>query len=273
MQKMTLIPSVELSKLSYGQLGEDIIASFDIDDGHYALMVEKLYTSGLNVLPTNDKANQVLEFLRGKYGNKSFSKSAAPVASASSAPTAATINELKSTGKYDELLKITKMVNVDPDVKNGAKNAIEDTVKKSIDQNYNYALINKHAVQSSISNLIRIASDSNLKSLNMQAIQKQAGKAAIAICENFHLEHLDELIKISNNNQVPNIINLKSAAKFWEVVSKETEKYEGDIAIALKTLNVRFLENAFDVAQGELDIAEKTYFTEFREFIKSKKNL
>lgn len=272
MQKMTLIPSVELSKLSYGQLGDDIIASFDIDDSHYALMMEKLYTAGLNVLPTNDKASQVLEFLRGKFGNRS-SKTAAPVPVNPLAPTSAMIKEYKETGKYEELFKVTKLVNVDPSIKEDAKDAIADTVKKSIDQNYNYALINRHAIQSSISSLIRIASDANLKSLNMLALQKQAGKSAIAICENFHLEHLDELIKISNNNQIPNIINLKAASKFWEVVSKDLEKYSGDIAIALKSLNVRFLENAFDVAQGELDISEKNYFAEFRDFIKSKKNL
>lgn len=270
MHKMSLIPSVELSKLSYGQLGDDVIASFDVDDSHYALMMEKLYTSGFNILPTNDKATQVLEFLYGKYGKRTSSKTSNQQPKGPVAISSETINEHKSQGKYDELIKIMKTVNIDPNLKNDAKNSLIDAVKKNIDHNYNYAFINKHAVPTSISNLLRICSDVNLKTFNMQPLQKQAGLAAIAICENYS-DYIDELIKVSNNNQIPSGVNLKAAVKFWEIVKKDTEKFSGDIAIAFKSLNIRFLENSFDVAQGELEASEIELFNEFRDFIKSKK--
>jgi len=269
MDKMALIPSVEMSPLSYGQHGNDIIANFDIDDGHFAMMVEKLYSANLNVLPTNDKVSQVLEFLYGKYGKKTFSKTALPQGSVS-APTQEIIDDCRNNGRYEDLIKIIKLVSIDPILKNNAKNSIPEAVKKNIDQNYNSVFINKHAIPSSIAALIKICSDVNLKTLNLQPLQKEAGLSAIAICENY-LEYLDELIKISNNNQIPSVINVKAAVKFWEIVSKNIEKYPADTAAALKSTNFRFLENAFDIAQSEFSDTEKSYFDSFKNYIVSNK--
>jgi hypothetical protein len=271
MQKMALIPSLEMTPLTYGQLGSDIIASFDIDDGHFVMMVEKLYSSNLNVLPTNDKVTQVLEFLYGKYGKKSFVKTPPPSTASSSNPTPEAIEEFKNTGKYEELFKIVKLVNADPKLKTDAKNAMMDAVKKSIDQNYNSAFVNKHTVPTSIANLLKICGDVNLKTMNLQSMQKQAGVAAITICENY-TGQLDELIKISNNSLLPNAVNLKAAAKFWQIISKDIEKRPGDAASAVKTTNLRFLENAFDIAKDELSEAEKNYFNDFAAFIRLKKS-
>lgn len=270
-QKMALIPSIELTPLTYGQLGSDIIASFDIDDGHFAMMVEKLYSSNLNVLPTNDKVTQVLEFLYGKYGKKSFVKTPQPSTASASNPTPEAIEEFKNEGKYEELLKIVKLVNAEPKLKADAKNAVFESVKRCIDQNYNSAFVNKYTVQTSIANLLKICSDLNLKTMNLQSMQKQAGMSVITICENYS-GLLDELIKISNNSQIPYVINLKAAAKFWQIISKDIEKRPGDVANAIKTINLRFLENAYDISNVELSEAEKNNFTSFRDFIRSKKN-
>lgn len=271
-EKMALIPSVEMTPLTYGQLGSDIIASFDIDEGHFAMMVEKLYSAGHNVLPTNDKVTQILEFLYGKYGKKSFLKpSTQPTTSASSTPSSSTIEEYRNSGKYEELMKIIKMVNVDSAIKDEAKNAILDSVKKCIDQNYNSAFVSKHSIPASITSLIKICSDINLKTFNLQSMQKHAGLSAIAICENYP-DYRDELIKIYNNNQIPNIINLKAAIKFWTIISKNVDKLPGVVAAAVKVTNPRFLENAYDIAHIELDENERTLFLEFQNFIKTRKS-
>lgn len=270
MEKMALIPSVEMSALSYSHLGSDTIVSFDIDEGHFSIMIEKLYSAGINVLPTNDKVIQILEILYGKYGRKNFAK-AAPVPSASnSVPSFELIDEIKNNGKYEDLLKITKMVSIETGVKEEARKALPDTVKKYIDQNYSAAFVNKYAIQTSMANLLKLCADMNLKTYNLQAMQKHAGISAIAICENY-TDQIDELIKISNNNQLPNVINLKAAVKFWEIVSKDLEKFPGDLALALKLTNLRFLENAYDIAHTELNDKEKELYAGFRDFIRSNK--
>jgi hypothetical protein len=269
-EKMALIPSVEMSGLSYGQLGSDIIASFDIDDGHFAIMVEKLYSNNLNVLPTNDKVTQVLEFLYDKYGRKSFVKVPQASTASSANPTPEAVKEFKETGRYEELIKIAKMVNVDTALKNDAKNAIPDSIKVAIDQLYNSAMINKHTVPNALASLMKICGDMSLKTLSLQSMQKRAGMSAIALCENYP-DHLDELVKISNNGQIPNVINVKAISKFWEIISKNMEKHPSDIAAAIKNSNLRFLENAYDIAHIELNDEEKVFFTDFKNYYRLNK--
>jgi len=269
-QKMALIPTVEMSKLSYSQLGSDIIASFDINDAHFGIMVEKLYTSGFNVLPTNDKIQQVLEILYDKYGKKNFAKVPQGPPASAAKPSAEAVVELKNTGRYDELIKITKLVNIDPGLKNSAKNAIPDSVSVAIEQAYNSGMVTKHNFATALASLLKICSDINLKTLSLPALQKKAGIMAIALCEKYS-EHIDELVKISNNAQIPNVLNIKAISKFWEIISKNMEKHPAEVANAIKNSNLRFLENAYDIAQVELTDDEKVYFTDFRNYHKLNK--
>lgn len=269
LDKMASIPSVEVSKLTYGQLGSEIIASFDIDDAHFAMVAEKIYAAGLNLLPTNDKISQVLEFLYGKYGKRTPSKTA-PAAQANMPPSSEAVQEYKNSGRYEELLKIMKLVNIDQKLRDLAKESIAESVKNAIEQLYNAALVNKHSFQNALGGLLKIASDITLKSLNIQSMQKKAGFAAIAICENYS-HQVDELIKIGNNAQIPNVVNVKAVSKFWEIISVDIDKHQGDVALALKNLNLRILENAYDVAYSELNDAERKSFNDFRAFYRLNK--
>ncbi len=269
LDKMASIPSVELSKLTYGQLGKDIIASFDVDDAHFALIVEKIYAAGLNVLPTDDRIAQVLEFLYGKYGKKTPAKATSTVP-ANLPPSPEAVEEYKNAGRYEDLLKIMKLVNVDQKLRDLAKESIAEAVKNAVEQIYNSALVNKYTFTNALGGLLKIASDINLKSLNIQSMQKKAGFAAIAICENYS-EHIDELIKIGNNAQTPNVVNIKAVAKFWEIISVDIDKHQGDVSLALKNLNLRILENAYDVAFSELNDFERKHFNDFRAFYRLNK--
>jgi hypothetical protein len=222
------------------------------------------------VLPTNDKIQQVLEILYDKYGKKNFAKAPqGPPASAAN-PSAEAVVELKNTGRYEELIKITKLVNIDPGLKNSAKNAIPDSVAVAIEQSYNTGMITKHNFANALANLLKICGDINLKTLSLPALQKKAGIKAIALCEKYP-EHIDELVKISNNAQIPNVINIKAISKFWEIISKNMEKHPAEVANAIKNSNLRFLENAYDIAHIELTDDEKVYFTDFRNYHKLNK--
>ena len=121
--------------------------------------------------------------------------------------------------------------------------------------------IKKSKANDNIPILLQIASSEKLKSAYFIDIMKEAGSAAIEICS-IYPDYVGELVIISNDRRVPNIINLRAAAKFSEVALANPVKYKKDITIAKKRLNKKWLENIFDVAGYELTDDEKEYLKE-----------
>ena len=111
-----------------------------------------------------------------------------------------------------------------------------------------------------------------MKAMQKMDIVKKAGLTAIDICA-MYFDFVKELIAISNHNKLHNLVNVRSAVKFSELVFSDEEKYQDFLSLAIRNLNVNWLNIAFEVVENELSLPEKKSFHRITSFVKETRSL
>lgn len=261
-------PSLSSTPLRFGKIGEDIIVTFKIDQGNYKALVEKLIVNNIKVLSNSEKTQNFIDTVKSNIAaNASKSgKGWDELKEKSQTLDNKKLHEFINEGNYNEVIRISRTVSLGREAVETAKNNIDHTIERAISLAYNEGINRKYDVDINIQKLVQIASDNNLKILHKIELMKQAGLSAVAICSQ-NKDYIGELIKICNNISVHNLVNIKAAVKFAQIVLVDPDAFPEDVQIAVRTINTRWLSMAFDVVADELDQGEILLFSKLTTFI------
>jgi hypothetical protein len=98
-----------------------------------------------------------------------------------------------------------------------------------------------------------------------------AGLSAVNIAEKFP-KYNYELIKISNNSHLHNIVNVKAFVALGKIILSDPEKYSVELNAAVKMINIRWIEIANDVGYKSMNDTERKIFSEFLDFLKKERS-
>ena len=254
-----------------GKLGKDYLIALKFEEGFYRTAVETLTYNDMKILLPDDQTQVMIDEIRERRIqiaiNSSIIVDDTPIRARVSAEA---VDEMVDLGNYGSIINVSKNINADQEVVERALNNISNSINRAIDIAVLEAKSDKALIKNSIKKLIHIASDSKIKSLNKIDLLKRAGVEAIELCVD-DWDTVKELINIANNNQLHNLINIKAAVKFYDVVLNNRIKYKLELEAATKKLNIRWLIIALDVVESNLTEEEKSKLDSLIEFIRKKR--
>lgn len=262
-------PSLSSTPLRFGKIGDDIIVTFKVDNKSYKSVIEKLVVNNIKVLSNSESTQRLIDTVKNSNVSNTAKSSGMgwdDLREKNQAGEHKKLQEFISEGNYNEVIRISRTVSLGREIVETAKNNIDHTIEKAINSAFNDGLTKKYDIDINIQKLVQIASDNNLKFLHKNDLMKQAGLNAVIIATR-NKEYVGELIKMCNNNLLNNLVNIKAAVKFAEIVLPNPESFKEDILIAIRTINTRWLKIAFNVAANELSENEVVLFNKLIDFI------
>jgi|YelNatPaOPRAMG01_1025707.scaffolds.fasta_scaffold04767_10 hypothetical protein len=260
-------PDLKVGLIRVGKLGENYVVSFSVVAKYYDLIIKEMEELGGESMLKEKKSINKISVLKTNFDKPIISPSIKPGEKVNNNPEI-TLKSAIRDGDYERVIQIARNVRAGYMLMKKAKESIDEAVRNSIAININNAFKNKFKIVESITALIKISSDKNLRALNKVDLMIEAGSAAIKICENFS-DAVENLIKIINNNLVPNIIVVKAASKFSEIVLWDKKKYFNDLSYASKNLNIRWLKISLDIVSNKLSEREKGYISNLIGYIET----
>ncbi len=258
-------PEVSIDALRHGTLGEDTLVSFNVDEKHYEALIGKLNESGIRVLLPATKSEK--ENLAVKLKPKVISTNNAQGESnrldvethalnkrAINTP-AAVLDATIENGNYEKVIQISKDFKSGFELIKKAKDNLGKAVTNAVNNAFEKASKSMFEFTSGFNQLIKIASDRNLKAMHLIDQQKTAGLYAINLCAS-RREYLNLLIQICNNNSIPNIVCLKASVELATMVLDEEDSNE-DTEYAVRYLNIKWLQIVFDTTGDEITQKQK----------------
>ena len=267
---MEVRPNLSISSIRFGTLGDDNVISFDVDDDHYQLIIDKFIEFGINLLLPVSK--QVHEKASGPESSSQAAKddsSSNPKKTEKDNSLLAVETAVKN-GDYETLIKISKDIRSGPELIKKAKDKIYDTVIAEIEKIYNLGQRSRIERGNCIERLIKISSDKDVKAMYKIDALKLAGFFAVKLCS-LSNDFISHLVQLCNNNVVPNIVNVKSAIALSVLVNPGSYQSTEDLDYAVKYLNIKWLLIAYDIVIGELTPNERDQFIQLISAIKEKR--
>ena len=255
-----LSPKLAISPIKQGMLGDDVMASFTVDDEHYQQILDKLKEEDIKLFG-NDSKSEKKQIPLGDNANISVGSNIAfetKVILNNDKP-ASILDLAIKNGDYDKVIHLSKDYRNGYEVLKKAKDNVDIAINNSIDIAYHKAIRNKFEVSDCLAHLIKIASDKDLKNLNKNDQIKTAGLKAVELCS-IYKEYIHVLLQICNNNIIPHIVCMKAALKLAFILSAEDEKSEENINYAVRYLNLRWLDIVFNTVNMEISEKEKETF-------------
>ncbi len=247
----TNIPKIDVN---IDEVDNSVELEFRIPALTFERVLTKFYANGINIKPINSQTKAILYGLKNSKmfdGEINYNKDTV-------------ILHSDITGYEDVVDAVEKFMNQYGRNNISEFNLLSKKLKDFIGTLKKEGSIKRAKANDNIPLLLQIASSEKLKSASFIDVMKEAGSAAIEICS-IYPDYVGELVIISNDRRVPNIISLRAAAKFAEVAFGDRKKYAKDITIAKRRINKKWLENIFDVAGFELTDAEREYLKEINE--------
>ena len=268
-------PTMVVSHLRYGELGGELLVSFNINTEHHEMVLSKLILNSMNVWAHDSVTKNLITKINDKMikGTGSQNKGSGwddlRKQADSSEDSSARIEKLVQAGKYEELLKISK------DFRNKtaadlAKERLPDCVGIAVDRMAALALTKKYEADKVIKQLLEIGGDQTLANMGRSDITEKAGQAAIDVCANYK-DFTWDMIKIISDNKQSKVINLRAAAKFSRKIFEDPETYNVEIENAVKNINIRWLQINMDVVHSSLTPDEIHHVDELINYIKNRR--
>ncbi len=267
------ISDLIVGPLLIGELGEDFIVSFNVDDKHYRMIIEKITMNKLKVLTLDEKIIEIINATpmnvnvetRLQEVKEKEQQKFSPVEIQNKA-----LDEAIHNGEYEKVIQIAMDIRNSTEIIERAKNNISYAVFIAIDKAYHKALEKKYEIPKSFTRLMEISADNKLKTLQFTELLKYAGARAVNIAA-LQKEHFRKLIQICNDSKLVNYVNIKAAIKFSEIALKDQVQYKTEIEFAARELNIRWLQIVFDIASVEFSSEECEQFNNLIEFIRAKR--
>jgi hypothetical protein len=267
------ISDLILGPLLIGELGEDFIVSFNVDDKHYRMIIEKLTMNQIKVLTLDDKIIEIINATPMNVNIETRLKEIEGRTQQKASPAEIQNQSLENAiqnGEYEKVIQAAMDIRNSSEIIERAKNNISYSAFIAIERAYHKALEKKYEVPKSFARLIEISTDNKLKTLQFTELLKYAGARAVHISA-LHKDHFRKLIQLCNDSKLINYVNIKAAVKFSEIALKDPAQYKFEIDLAIRELNIRWLQIVFDIAAIEFNEEEQNQFNQLIDFIKSKR--
>jgi hypothetical protein len=162
-----LKPGLVISSLRYENIGVEVIVSFRIDTESYPFMIEKLIYNNIRLMIFDKRNEDLMESIKNKIHqtNTDFIGWRSSKSSGSTRKTKS-IEELVENGNYKEVIRQSKNFTSGSTLAEKAKINISNAVYVAIDAAFQDGLKNQIEVDNSLTKLLEIASDRNLKILS-----------------------------------------------------------------------------------------------------------
>ncbi|MFA6977926.1 MAG: hypothetical protein WC209_01280 [Ignavibacteriaceae bacterium] len=261
------LPHLIVTPFKYGKIGNEILVSFKVNQELYQFLIEKLTINGIQVVVQDEKTKKLVDSAKTQiketgtgrmmpWGNKQKPRDSEKKS----------IEELSEAGDYTEVIRISRDITHGKEESERAKLNIDRAIHSAINKAYSEAYSKRLDIQKNIDRLVQIASDNNLQVLQKVDFAKQAGLLAVQICIK-NKDYVASLIPICNNNKLHNLICVKAAIAFYEIVFRDRDSYREEVGIARKKLNTRWLMIAINTVEPELTQSEKASFNALIDFI------
>ncbi|MBZ0198616.1 MAG: hypothetical protein K8H86_02025 [Ignavibacteriaceae bacterium] len=268
------LADLKVTGLRYGKLGDEIVISFNIDDKHHRMIVEKFILNNLKILQPDDTTIKIIEkaqvstSMGSRFSETTSWSKLKEKASAAAGSGADSLEESIATGNYEKVVQIAKDIKNDHHTIERAITGLTAALVNAIEYNFQKGMNNKYEIDIYLSALIKIASDEKLKNLKQFVALKSAGFKAIELCET-HPENLWELVKICNNSTLVNSVNIMAAVVFARNTLPFEDEQKENLEYATKNLNIRWLQIAFDIIEFEFDSIEVEQFNALIDYVKA----
>lgn len=236
----------------------------------YFIIIEILAINGFRIETNDKKVAEIYEKVRNKYKDDLAKYAEASKQSKKINRTHDSIDELIDSGKYNDLIKISRDITYNTETITKAKSFITLTVTNSIIKNIEKASKYRWEINQTIESLLKIASDKSLKSYNCDQLMEQAGIIAIELSAK-NDDSLLYLVKISNLKNIDPLLNIKAAIKLGGILLENQVKYDYEINMAIKELNTRWLAAILEPVKSKLSEEELELLDKCIAFIQSKR--
>lgn len=256
-----------------GKMSGKILMSFKVSENYYHMILEKLTLNEVQIITNDPDAKKAIGKAKTQLEK---SKQVArlgwnDVRKKKKFLTVEQIEKLAEAGRYKDILKVSKdTVNYNTTVVQKAKELLDETIEKAMNKAFDYGAKNKYDTEQYLIILLSIAGDTTLKSLKKEDLMFKAGELAIKLCS-IQTSQLDKLIKIANNNNIVPILNFKALSVFTRIAFEEQEKYQDDLDIAVRDLNLRWLSMNYDVVEGKLEAYEVGHYKRMIDYVNENK--
>lgn len=264
------IPQLRTTPFRYGKLGEEVVISFNADKKYYLLLVEKLTYNGFQIFTNDEQAKRIINDARMRSGQGKDNWDDIIFKSRKNI-TQKGLDDFIREGDYREVIKVSKDYALPKEISEKAKNNIPAAISNAIENLFGIGLLRKFETTRSISRLVEISADPLLKTMHFGDLAKQAGIYAVDLCTRYK-DNLVELIYIANNNSLNNVVNVKAAVTFADVILSSPENYDEELRLAIKDLNIKWLSIAANVVWNDLEQAEKDKLDALLNFIKANRS-
>jgi hypothetical protein len=234
------------------------------------ILVESLTINGFYIESSDEKIIEIINNSNEKYREELKRYAASIDLKKNVNKKHDNLDKLIDEGKYKELIKVAKDVTYNPESITKAKAGISLSVNNLIIMVIDKFSRQKMDIEEAISTLTTITSDKELPYFNCREWMYQAGIVAIELCSQRDYA-IKNLIKISNQKNSDQLINVKAAIKFSEILFGNLAKYEEQIKLATKELNTRWLSNIAEAYRNKLSKEENDSFDKLVEFVKESK--
>ncbi|MGE5402845.1 MAG: hypothetical protein ACM3S2_20790 [Ignavibacteriales bacterium] len=264
------LPNLIVTSFKLGKIGENTMVSFKVEKSCYKILVEKLTFNNIRIVMPDENTKEVVDTAKNQARSIPLvmGKPRGGVNKSSQDEQKKTLEEYIRDGDYREVIRISRTVTEEKDIIEKAKNSIADTISRAINNAYNEALTKKYDIAVNLEKLIKIAADSNIKMLQRMDLLKDAGLKAITICAG-NKDYVGDLISLANNNALHNLVNIKAAVKFAEVVLPNKDIYRDDLNMAIKNMNTRWLSIISAGFTNELNAEEMKLFEKLIQYIQN----
>jgi hypothetical protein len=234
------------------------------------ILVESLTINGFYIESSDEKIIEIIKNSNDKYREELKRYAASLDLKKNVNKKHDNLDKLIDEGKYKELIKVAKDVTYNPESISKAKAGIPLSVNNLIIKVIDRFSRQKMDIEEAISTLTTITSDKELPYFNSREWMYQAGIVAVELCSQRDYA-IKNLIKISNQKNSDQLINVKAAIKFSEILFGNLTKYEEQIKLATKELNTRWLSNVAEAYRNKLSKEENEAFDKLVDFINDSK--
>lgn len=275
-------PKCGISGPKFGQIGDGILMSLKIDSQYFEKFVKLLFDNSIPILFSKnmsstrkefldelDKKKQELEAkqkLRDMDIDRTGDSANEKKVNSDKAISLNDIEKLTKDGNYSELIRISRSINCSPPVIEKATASIKEAAFNAVNDLEIEGLSSKHFADDAVKKLIKIASDKQLVIVKDTTILKEAGRAAINIAQAYR-DTTSNLIAIANNNALHHTVIVEAIVAFSEIVFADPEFFKDELEIAKRSISLRWLNIAYDVAHTEMSKEARDHFIKFQDFI------
>ncbi len=268
---MNSFPHDIVDRPKFGVIGNKMYVSLKVTKESYEKIAEKILLNRFEIFKDDDSLDAVIENVAKVAGKGLEQASEAEIMERREKKKLLlqeNLTEFALTGNYKEIIKVSRDNSFGPELVQFARELIPSSITIAVEE-LTHSGNDKNQASMSMAKLLRIASDSHLKTLSMIDLLKRAGNAAIDICAKHNLM-FGRIIDIMTDPTLYSAVNVYAAVKFWDTVCDEQDRYVTHISNAIRNVNPKFLVDSLEIVKYEITTQEVKILTSFIEFLKKK---